>query len=90
MEFVVLPVADALDMGINIEYSRKNLLKTQVLLHKEFILEAYEKLGQVIQTLDENDNPIIQYPDILYPVYDSNSEELDNLLNSSDWSSPEF
>lgn len=90
MEFVVLPVADALDMGINIEYSRKNLLKTRVLLHKEFILEAYEKLGQVIQTLDENDNPIIQYPDILYPVYDSNSEELDNLLNSSDWSSPEF
>lgn len=90
MEFVVLPVADALDMGIDIEYSRKNLLKTQVLLHKEFILEAHEKLGQVIQTLDENDNPIIQYPEIPYPVYDSNSEELDNLLNSSDWSSPEF
>lgn len=89
MEFVVLPVADALDMGINIEYSRKNLLKTQV-LHKEFILEAYEKLGQVIQTLDKNDNPIIQYPEIPYPVYDSNSKELDNLLNSSDWSSPEF
>lgn len=90
MEFVVLPVADALDMGIDIEYSRKNLLQTQVLLHKEFIFEAYEKLGQVIQTLDENDNPIIQYPDIPYPIYDSNSEELDNLLNSSDWSSPEF
>lgn len=90
MEFVVLPVADAIDMGIDIEYSRKNLLQTQVLLHKEFIFEAYEKLGQVIQTLDENDNPIIQYPDIPYPVYDSNSEELDNLLNSSDWSSPEF
>ena len=90
MEFVVLPVADALDMGIDIEHSRKNLLKTQILLHKEFILEAYEKLGQVIQSLDENDNPIIQYPEIPYPVYDSNSEELDNLLNSSDWSSPEF
>ena len=90
MDFVVLPVADAIDMGIDIEYSRKNLLQTQVLLHKEFIFEAYEKLGQVIQTLDENDNPIIQYPDIPSPVYDSNSEELDNLLNSSDWSSPEF
>lgn len=65
---------------------RKSIDGTEVIMK----VANYEMLFPSVMTLPELGEETPQEPEIPYPVYDSNSEELDNLLNSSDWSSPEF
>lgn len=63
---------------------RKNVTDTEVLVHEEILLRKREQLG--MSTLPINEDGTFQWT---YPVYEYNSQELNDLLSSTEWSKSE-
>lgn len=86
MKFIVVPIEDMKVMFTEQELStmRKSIDGSQVIVHEEVLLNKRDSLG--LSTLPTDDFGIIEWT---YPVYNYNTTELNNLLNSSEWSSEE-
>lgn len=82
MKFIVLPISDARIVFSEDELShmRKNVDETEVIAHEEILVEKRNAMG--LTTLQSEDTGQIEWT---YPVYEYNSEELNNLLNSKNW-----
>ncbi len=87
MRFIELPIEvyssipEETRIKMGIDSPRKNAYGTKVIMH----VEHYEALFPSVSTMNESESSseVMEYP---FPVYDSPSEELDNLLNSPEWS----
>lgn len=86
MRFIVIPIEDMKVMFTEQELStmRKSIDGTKVIVHEEVLIDKRNTLG--LSTLPSEDTGIIEWT---YPVYNYNTTELNNLLNSSEWSSEE-
>lgn len=82
MKYIVLPITDAKIAFSEEELStmRRNVADTEVLVHEEILLRRREALG--MSTLPINEDGTLQWT---YPVYEYNTEELNNLLVSKEW-----
>lgn len=82
MKFIVLPLTDAKFIFTEEELShmRKNVDETEVIVHEETLISKREAMGMSV--LPSEDTGQIEWT---YPNYEYNSEELNNLLNSSEW-----
>lgn len=82
MKFIVLPLIDAQFIFTEEElaHMRKNVDETEVIAHEEILVEKRNAMG--LTTLPSEDTGQIEWT---YPVYEYNSEELNNLLNSKNW-----
>lgn len=86
MIYIVLPIEDAKLIFTEEELStmRKSTDETEVIVHEEILLNKRESMGMSILPTDDNEE--IQWT---YPVYNYNTDELNNLLESDKWSSKE-
>lgn len=86
MKYIVLPIEDAQIVFSEQELStmRKNIANTEVLVHEEILLRKREQLG--MSTLPINEDGTFQWT---YPVYEYNTEQLNNLLSSEEWTKNE-
>lgn len=86
MKFIVLPIEDAkiIFSEKELETHRKSIDGSEVIVHEETLLEKREvlKLEELLTDIDG----IIQWT---YPNYEYNTDELNNLLESDEWSSKE-
>ena len=82
MKYIVLPIEDAKIVFSEEELNtmRRNVADTEVLVHEEILLRKREALG--MSTLPINEDGTFQWT---YPVYEYNTEELNNLLVSKEW-----
>ena len=82
MKYIVLPIEDAKIVFSEEELNtmRRNVADTEVLVHEEILLRRRETLG--MSTLPINEDGTFQWT---YPVYEYNTEELNNLLVSKEW-----
>lgn len=82
MVYVILPVEDAQLIFTTDELShlRHNSANTEVIVHEQILLDKRSQLG--LATLSTNDDGTIQWT---YPTYNYNTPALNDLLNSSDW-----
>ena len=82
MRFIILPIEEAAEVFTpeELEYARKSVDGTQVIMHEEILLQRKTELG--FMTLPESG-----VAEWTYPVYDYASEELNTLLDSESWSS---
>ena len=82
MKYIVLPITDAKIAFSEEELNtmRRNVADTEVLVHEEILLRKREALG--MSTLPINEDGTFQWT---YPVYEYNTEELNNLLVSKEW-----
>lgn len=82
MKFIVLPLIDAQFIFTEEElaHMRKNVDETEVIVHEEILVEKRNAMG--LTTLPSEETGQIEWT---YPVYEYNSEELNNLLNSKNW-----
>lgn len=82
MKYIVLPIEDAKIVFSEEELNtmRRNVADTEVLVHEEILLCRREALG--MSTLPINEDGTFQWT---YPVYEYNTEELNNLLVSKEW-----
>lgn len=82
MRYVVMPIEDVKIIFTDSELStmRKSIDRTQVIIHEEILLRKRASLG--LATLSNSETY-----EWTYPVYNYNTTELNNLLNSSEWSS---
>lgn len=82
MKYIVLPIEDAKIVFSEEELNtmRRNVADTEVLVHEEILLRRREALG--MSTLPINEDGTFQWT---YPVYEYNTEELNNLLVSKEW-----
>lgn len=83
MKFIVLPITDAKIVFTEEELStmRKSVDETEVIVHENILIEKRNAMG--LATLPSEETGQIEWT---YPVYEYNSEELNNLLNTSKWS----
>lgn len=81
MKYVILPIKDASAIFTDKELStmRKSVDNTEVLMHEEKLIEKRIILG--IETLSADND--VELP---YPIYEYNTDEFNNLLNSEKWS----
>lgn len=86
MKFIVLPLTDAKVFFTEEELAthRKSVDGTQVIMHEGTLLEKRNALG--LATLPSEDTGQIEWT---YPNYEYGTDELNKLLNSSEWSSSE-
>ena len=86
MRFIIVPIEDMKVMFTEQELStmRKSIDGTKVIVHEEVLLNKRNSLG--LSTLLAEDTGLVEWT---YPVYNYNTTELNNLLNSSEWSSEE-
>lgn len=86
MKFIVIPIEDAQLVFTEEELSRarKNVEGTEVIVHEEILLKKRQEVG--LSTLPTDDTGEFEWT---YPVYQDRSKELDDLLNSDDWTSKE-
>lgn len=86
MKFIVLPIEDTKVFFTEEELAthRKSIDGTKVIMHEETLIEKRNALGLSILPSEETGQ--IEWT---YPNYEYNSEELNNLLNSSEWASNE-
>lgn len=80
MNWLEIPVEDLKQFDKDWEVRRKNVDETKALLHEEI----YNELVPPIMLLSEDTEVQVSYP---YPLHDSN--ELDILLNTEEWSREE-
>lgn len=82
MKYIVLPIEDAKIVFSEEELNtmRRNVADTEVFVHEEILLRRREALG--MSTLPINEDGTFQWT---YPVYEYNTEELNNLLVSKEW-----
>lgn len=59
---------------------RKNVEETEVIVHENILIDKRNALG--FSTLPSEETGQIEWT---YPVYEHNSQELNNLLNSKNW-----
>lgn len=87
MRFVVLPLIDAQFIFTEEElaHMRKNVDETEVIVHEEILIEKRNAMG--LTTLQSEDTGQIEW---IYPNYEYNSEELNNLLESDKWMNKEY
>lgn len=86
MKFIILPIEDAkiIFSEQELETHRKNIDGSQVIVHEETLLEKRQALG--LGELSTDTDGTIQWT---YPNYEYNSDELNSLLESDEWSSKE-
>lgn len=86
MKFIVLPIEDAkiIFSEKELETHRKSIDGSEVIVHEETLLEKRKTLG--VGELSTDTDGIIQWT---YPNYEYNTDELNNLLESDEWSSKE-
>lgn len=82
MKFIILPISDAQLIFTEDELShvRKNNDGSQVIVHEEILIDKRTAMGMSVLSNDQGEFEWI------YPTYQYNSEELNSLLQSSDWS----
>ena len=85
MRYIIVPIEDIQIMFTQDELDgmRKNNDGTKAIIHEEILLRKREQLGMNTLPID---NGSIEWT---YPVYNYNSVELNNLLNSDEWFSQE-
>jgi hypothetical protein len=86
MKFIVLPIEDAkiIFSEKELETHRKSIDGSQVIVHEETLLEKRKTLE--FRELPTDTDGTIQWT---YPSYEYNTDELNNLLESDEWSSKE-
>ena len=86
MKFIILPIEDAkiIFTEKELETHRKSIDGSQVIVHEETLLEKRQALGLGELPTDTDGN--IQWT---YPNYEYNTDELNSLLKSDEWSSKE-
>lgn len=82
MKFIILPIEDAkiIFSEKKLETHRKSIDESQVIVHEETLLEKRQALG--LGELPTDTDGIIQWT---YPNYEYNTDELNNLLESDEW-----
>ena len=86
MIYIVMPIEDAKLVFTEEELStmRKSLDNASILVHEEILIKKRTEMGLV--TLPSEDTGLIEWT---YPTYVYNSIELNELLNSNNWSKKE-
>lgn len=86
MIYIVMPIEDAKLVFTEEELStmRKSLDNASILVHEEILIKKRTEMGLV--TLPSEDTGLIEWT---YPTYAYNSTELNELLNSDNWSKKE-
>lgn len=86
MRYVILPIEDAQVVFTNDELStmRKSIDEKEVIVHEEIIIRKRDQIG--LTTLISEETGVIEWT---YPVYEYNSNELNNLLSSEAWTNNE-
>lgn len=84
MRYIVVPIEDLkiFFSAEEISHMRKSTDETEAIVHEEILLRKRNVLG--LTTLPSEETGQIEWT---YPVYEYNSEELNNILNSDDWTS---
>lgn len=86
MRYIVMPIEDAQVVFTDNELStmRKSVDGTEVIVHEEILVRKRNQMG--LTTLLSEETGAIEWT---YPVYEYNSVELNNLLQSEAWSNNE-
>lgn len=86
MKFIILPLTDAkiIFSEKELETHRKSIDGSQVIVHEETLIEKRQALG--LGELPTDTDGTIQWT---YPNYEYNTDELNSLLESDEWSSKE-
>lgn len=87
MRFIVLPISDVTSIfsPSEVEGMRKSIDGTEVIMHEEILAKKKEERGEELFT-DPETGEILWDP---YQVYQYGTRELDSLLESPEWTSPE-
>lgn len=82
MKYIVMPIIDAKLVFTDNElaHMRKSIDETEVIVHEEILVSKREAMGMSV--LPSEDTGQIEWT---YPVYEYNSDELNNLLNGDNW-----
>lgn len=82
MKYIVIPIEDAQIVMTQdeLEHARKSVDGSEVLVHEETLVRKRNTMGFI--TLPADDGSF----EWTYPVYEYESEELNELLNSNEWS----
>lgn len=82
MKYIVMPIIDAKLVFTDNElaHMRKSIDETEVIVHEEILLRKRESMGMSV--LPSEDTGQIEWT---YPVYEYNTDKLNNLLNSQKW-----
>lgn len=83
MRYVVVPIDDVrgLFTADELGHARKDNGGTRMIVHEETLLKKREQLGLMTLPMDEETG----LTEWTYPVYEYNSESLNNLLASNEW-----
>lgn len=86
MKFIVLPIEDAkiIFSEQELETHRKSIDGSKVIVHEETLIEKQEAMGMSLLLSEETGQ--IEWT---YPNYEYNTDELNSLLESDEWSSKE-
>lgn len=86
MKFIILPIEDAkiIFSEKELETHRKSVDGSQVIVHEETLLEKQQAMGMTILSNEETGQ--IEWT---YPNYEYNTDKLNSLLESDEWSSKE-
>lgn len=86
MRYIIIPITDLkiFFSDEEISHMRKSTDETKAIVHEEILLRKRDALG--LATLPSEDIGQIEWT---YPVYNYNSEELNTLLNTSEWTNIE-
>lgn len=82
MRFITMPIDDAklIFSEDELSHMRKNIDETEVIVHENILVNKRNNLG--LTTLPSEETGQFEWT---YPVYEYNSSELNNLLNSEKW-----
>lgn len=86
MKFIVLPIEDAkiIFSEKELETHRKSIDGSKVIIHEETLIEKQQAMGMTVLSSEETGQ--IEWT---YPNYEYNSDELNSLLESDEWSNKE-
>lgn len=86
MKFIVLPIEDAkiIFSEKELETHRHSIDGSKVIVHEETLLEKRQAMGMTVLPSEETGQ--IEWT---YPNYEYNTDELNSLLESDEWSSKE-
>ena len=82
MRYIVMPIEDAQVVFTEEELStmRKSIDNTEVIVHENILIDKRNQLG--LSTLPSEETGTFEWT---YPVYEYNSNILNELLNSNKW-----